>query len=40
MPSIVRIILKQTADPNSTISESVLEEVDELVEEGYRTELY
>ena len=40
MPSIGRIILKQTADPNSTISESVLEEVDELVEEGYRTELY
>ena len=40
MPSIGRMILEQTADPNSTISESYIEEIDEVVEKDYRTGLY
>ena len=40
MPSIGRMILEQTAEPTSIISEAEFEEVDKFVEDGYREELY
>ena len=40
MPSIGRMILEQTADPNTRISESYIEEVDNIVEEDYQKGLY
>jgi hypothetical protein len=42
MPSIGRIILDQVAEAESTrvVEEEVKKEVDEAIEENYRTELY
>ena len=40
MPSIGRMILEQTAEPTSIISEAEFEEVDKFVEDGYRENLY
>jgi hypothetical protein len=40
MPSIGRMILEQTTEPTSTISEAEFEEVDKFVEDGYREKLY
>jgi PPOX class probable FMN-dependent enzyme len=40
MPSIGRMILEQTAESNSAISDAEIEEVDELVEDDARERLY
>ena len=40
MPSLARIILEQTADPNAPITQEEISETEEMVEEDYRESLY